>query len=39
VAGSLQEFLARSAKAVPLSEGSQVRIVGDAGGVYLVEAL
>jgi hypothetical protein len=39
VAGSLQEFLARSAKSVPLSEGSRVRIVGDVGGVYLVEAL
>lgn len=39
VAGSLQEFLARSTNSAPLSSGSQVRIVGDAGGVYLVEAL
>lgn len=39
VAGSSQEFLARSASSAPLSSGSQVRIVGDAGGVYLVEAL
>ena len=39
VAGSLQEFLARSAKSTSLSTGSRVRIVGDAGGVYLVEAL
>ena len=38
VAGSLQEFLARSKTPVLLSVGSQVRIVGDSGGVYLVEA-
>ena len=38
VAGSSQEFLARSTKAVPLPEGSRVKIVGDSGGVYLVES-
>src|SRR3989344_9207684 len=39
VAGSLQEFLARSANSSPLSAGSQVRVVGDAGGACLGEAL
>ena len=39
VAGSSQEFLARSANATPLSEGSRVRITGDSGGVYMVEAV
>lgn len=39
VAGSSQEFLARSANTTTLLVGSQVRIVGDSGGVYLVEAV
>lgn len=39
VAGSLQEFLARSVNSAPLSTGSRVRVMGDSGGVYLVEAL
>jgi len=39
VAGSSQEFIARSSKSTSLPVGSQVRIVGDTGGVYLVEAL
>ena len=39
VAGSLQEFLARSTNNTSFPAGSRVKIVGDAGGVYLVEAI
>lgn len=39
VAGSTQEFLARSVKAVALPEGSQVKILNDVGGIYMVETI
>lgn len=37
VAGSSQEFLARSSNSTSLPVGSRVRITSDSGGVYIVE--